>query len=385
MGYYTEYLERNLDFTGLVLERKKQLSRISSLRDNRDILVIASDLLKNAPVAIDYSDLLAVQDQLRNLSHNEIDIILETPGGLAEVVEDIVRLVRNKYEKVGIIVPGYAKSAGTIFAMAGDEILMGPTSALGPIDAQVVNNGKRFSADAFLQGFGKIKEEVESTGKLNAAYIPMLQAISPGEIQHCENAQQFSQKLVSEWLPKYKFKYWFKHSTTGEAVTEEEKIMRAKEIAKNLCDHSEWLTHGKSITIADCNAMKLLINDFSKQDDLNDAIMRYYTLMRITFENTSMYKMFETLNSQLYRFTAPPVPAPQPGKVADVGIVDITCNKCNNNLKIQVNLGKRSPLQEGALPFPVKDNILKCPKCGTIHNLTQLRLQIEAQSKKAVV
>jgi hypothetical protein len=33
--------------------------------------------------------------------------------------------------------------------MAGDEILMGPTSALGPVDAQILFQGKRFSADPF--------------------------------------------------------------------------------------------------------------------------------------------------------------------------------------------------------------------------------------------
>lgn len=64
----------------------------------------------------------------------------------------MVHLVRSKYNNVGIIIPGTAKSAGTIFAMAGNEILMGNSSALGPIDAQIINHNKRFSADAFLDG-----------------------------------------------------------------------------------------------------------------------------------------------------------------------------------------------------------------------------------------
>ena len=57
-----------------------------------------------------------------------------------------------------------------LLSMAGDEILMGDSSSLGPIDAQVVSNGKRFSADAFLDGLEKIKREVAETGKLNPAY-----------------------------------------------------------------------------------------------------------------------------------------------------------------------------------------------------------------------
>jgi hypothetical protein len=40
---------------------------------------------------MDYSDLMPVQDQLAMLAGPEIDILIETPGGIAEVAEDIVR------------------------------------------------------------------------------------------------------------------------------------------------------------------------------------------------------------------------------------------------------------------------------------------------------
>jgi len=138
LGNYADYLNNLRTADQVNTERQKILKKISELRDKRDILVIASDLSKSkAPISIDYTDILPVQDQLSNLHGKSIDIILETPGGFAEVVEDIVHLVRKKYESVGMIIPGWAKSAGTIFAMAGDEILMGSNSALGPVDAQI--------------------------------------------------------------------------------------------------------------------------------------------------------------------------------------------------------------------------------------------------------
>lgn len=71
MGFYTEYLGMELDFGGLQRERKKQLLRISELRERRAILVIASDLLKPNST-IDYSDILPVQDQLANLKGQSI-------------------------------------------------------------------------------------------------------------------------------------------------------------------------------------------------------------------------------------------------------------------------------------------------------------------------
>ena len=198
MGIYSDYLNRQLSFDQLCSERKKELQRISTIR-KRGVLVFASDIAKNSPNNIDYSDKVPFVDQLSNITGDEIDIILETPGGIAEVVEDLVKIIRNRFSKVGIIVPGMAKSAGTIFTMAADEILMGELSALGPIDAQIISNGKRFSADAFLEGLTKIKTDAENKKRLDIAYIPILQNISPGEIQHCENAQSFSRTLVTNW------------------------------------------------------------------------------------------------------------------------------------------------------------------------------------------
>src|SRR5580658_5745100 len=190
MGIYTEYLEKfaSGNFDELSAERKTQLKRISELR-GRDVLVFAADINKGIQqISIDYSDLLPFTDQLSNLKGKQLDLILETPGGSGEVAEDLVKAMRGKYEDVAVIVPGYAKSAGTIMAMAADEILLGPFSGLGPIDAQIFYQGKQFSADALLEGMEKIKKEVSDTGTLNRAYIPILQGISPGELQNAENA-----------------------------------------------------------------------------------------------------------------------------------------------------------------------------------------------------
>jgi len=136
MGVYSEYLDSKLSFGKLQEERKAQLKRIQSLRGDRDVMVIAADL-NSRQASIGYDDLLPVQDQLANLSGSALDVILETPGGSGETVEDIVSVLRSRYEQLGMLVPGWAKSAGTIMVMAGDEILMGPGSALGPIDAQL--------------------------------------------------------------------------------------------------------------------------------------------------------------------------------------------------------------------------------------------------------
>ncbi|MBI1817762.1 MAG: ATP-dependent Clp protease proteolytic subunit [Deltaproteobacteria bacterium] len=386
MGIYSHYLDQQLDFQQVSTERKKQLKRISEIRGGRDVLVFAADLNKaQAPISISYADLLPISDQLANLKGEALDLILETPGGSGEAAEDIVRLLRGKYESIAVIVPGWAKSAGTIMVMAGDEILMEPASALGPIDAQISWQGKVFSADALLEGLEKIKEEVATTGVLNKAYIPILQGLSPGELQSAENALKFARQLVTDWLAQFKFKNWATHSSTGHPVTDDEKKTRAEEVAKQLCDHRHWLTHGRSVKLTDLRQMRLQISDYSEQPDLADAVRKYHTLLQMTFATTTIYKVFETPGSQIIRLLGPTAPPPTPPGVAgDIAIVEAKCGKCGTVSKVQANIGKKHPLQQGCLPFP-KDNKLRCPNCGAEADLTDLRRQIEAQAKKSVV
>jgi hypothetical protein len=386
MGLYAEYLDRGMAFPQLTEERKKQLQRVSKLRGDRDILVYAADIRKGgtAPISIQYEDILPISDQLSNLGGSAIDVVLETPGGFAEVAEDIVRLLRGKYTEVAYIVPGMAKSAGTIVVMSGDEILMEPGSSLGPIDAQLQWQGKVFSAEAFLKGLEKIKEEVTKAGSLNRAYIPILQNISPGEIQHAENALAFAKTLVTNWLTAYKFKNWSTHASSGAPVTSEDWTTRASEIAEQLCDHSRWLSHGRSIKLDDLTGMRLKIIDYGKDKDLFDAIRRYHTLLQMTFDS-NVYKVFETPVSQIYRFQVQqPASAPAPVTIGDKAVAQVECGKCHSTNKLQLNLKSGVPQEQGCHAYP-KDDIFRCPSCGTDQNVAELRRQVELIAKTPVV
>lgn len=383
MGYFSDYLGQKLSMDGLESERKKQLSHISKLRGGRDILVYAADLSKGIPdVTICYSDLLSVHDQVSNLKGKSVDLILETPGGSGQVAEDIVRILRYQYENVSVIVPGAAKSAGTIIAMSADEILMEPSlSSLGPIDAQLSWQGKVFSAHALLKGFKKIKKEVaENQNNLNKAYIPILQAISPGELENARNALKFAEELVEEWLVEYKFSNWDIHSSTGEPVTEKEKKNRASEIAALLCNHSNWRSHGKSIKLDDLEKMRLKITDYSQQQELAEAIQRYYALMQMTF-SSSIYKIFETVGSHIYKMQQD---GSNKGQQAEVHMIDLECNNCKHSMKLQANLTPGTKALPNAILFP-ENNHIKCPNCKADLNLTDLRDQIEKQTGKNIV
>lgn len=389
MGIFQEYIERRMPVSELVAERKSYLRKISEIRGGRSILVYASNFrVSDAANYIWQEDLLPLSDQLSNLDGSSLDVIIETPGGIGEVAEDIVRMIRNKFEDVAFIIPGSAKSAGTIMVMSGDDILMEPDSSLGPIDAQMSRQGVGFSAEAFIEGLNAIKAEVDEKGTLNKAYIPILQNISPGEIQHAKNAMDFAENLVTQWLQNYKFRTWEQHKSTGDPVTEETKRRRANEIATELSNHSKWKTHGKSIKISDLREMGLRITDYSENIALHDAIRRYYVLLNVFFEiSPQTYKVIETPISQIYKQksagTPKPMEVPNP-KQADKAVIELTCEKCKNTSKIQLNFKHGIPLDEGALPYPSND-IFKCPFCGVEHNLTAIRQNVELQTGKGMV
>jgi ClpP class serine protease len=389
MGIYNEYLDRRMTFDELEIERKNLLKRISEIR-GRNIVVYAGDNSKSGPgfsTAIDSSDTIPFYDQLSFANGTEIDLILETPGGFAEIVEELVRFIRSKYNKFGVIIPGRAQSAGTIFVMAADEILMGQTSALGPIDAQIARKGKRFSAGAFLDGLKKIVDVANKNQSLDLAYVPILREISPGEIQDCENAQAFSQTLVTQWLTDYKFKFWDKHTSDGRPVTYDEKQQRAQEIAAKLADPKKWLTHGRALNIDDLRELKLIIEDYSKNEELNDAITRYFTLLRMSFE-TNVYKIYETPESQIYRSiqTQPNVqiPVAPPQVIQNPSIVQFQCDKCGSINSIQANFDHEFPLNTGCSVFP-KDNNHKCLNCGQNVDIGLIRQELENQTGKKIV
>jgi hypothetical protein len=190
---------------------------------------------------------------------------------------------------------------------------------------------------------------------------------------------------VKDWLANFKFKNWATHSSTGQKVTPEERAKRAEEIAIALCNQKKWRTHGRSIKIKDLEKLRLKITDFSKDAPLFDAIHRYYTLLRITFE-TNIYKVIETATSQVYKFLQPaggagPVVPEGSGSIA---VLETGCPKCGVRMKIQANIGGTHPLQPGCLPFPA-DSRLPCPNCGAIIDLTAQRATVEAQTGQPLV
>lgn len=242
---------------------------------NADVFVYYGSLV---PVSANMFAKLVEDLKADAVKRDKLYVILTTLGGSAEIVERYVNILRHHYSEVNFIVPDYAYSAGTIFCMSGDSILMDYISVLGPIDPQVPNKDNRYVAA--LGYLDKINEFIDkaANGTLTKAELIWLKELDLGEIRSFEQARDLTTDLLTKWLVNYKFKNWTQHHN-GTEVTQDDKKERAAEIAKELSDNKKWKSHGKGISIAELRALKLKIEDYGEDERLRSLIRDYYNAM----------------------------------------------------------------------------------------------------------
>lgn len=392
-----EYISKRLG----ILEMQKELQRLIGLYNKHTgshLFVYAADLNKGRTRGIDVSleqdDFYIIQDILRDTTKTGIDFYLETPGGSGEAAEEIAKFLRKKFAKVNFVIAGEAKSAGTILALSGDDILMTDTGSLGPIDAQVKIGRAVVSAHDYKEWVDARRIEAEQKGNLNPFDAIMVAQISPGELSGIINSLEFAKDLVREWLEKYKFKGWQKTRTKGLAVTPTMRRERAHEVAELLCNHTAWRTHGRSLKIEDLEEV-LLINRIDDDPKLADIVYRIKTVIRLIFDGSTIYKMYFLEDFKLtktFSVSSGNIPVPNPvgstRKNAKIdGLeVEVKCPKCgkvhkvNGYLDIGSDAIRRAALRTNR---NVTDNdVLVCDSCKFEIDLKPIKSQVETQTKR---
>ena len=212
-----------------------------------------------------------------------ISVILQTPGGSAEIVEKLVEILRHHYKSVNFVIPDYAMSAGTLFALSGDKIYMDYSSSLGPIDPQICKGNELVSALGYLDQMEKMIQK-SAKEKLTEVDMLMIKGQDLALLNEYEQARELTKTLLKEWLAKYKFSNWNKHRSDpkkkGQEVTDNEKEKRAEEIANILSDNKIWHSHGRQIGLKTLQeVLHLEIEDYSKDGELLSKIRRYFEFL----------------------------------------------------------------------------------------------------------
>lgn len=233
----------NAEIASCVNEIDKQLDNSSScfpiLLDNEAI----------APSVVDdVYDKLQEHFGFKPLDR-ELVVVLESGGGDIDAAYNLAHLLR-RYGNKGLkfIIPRWAKSAATLLACSGDEILMTPVAELGPLDPQITEMNpfegriEQFSPLHIESTLELIRNEFDNGNKeLADGLMRRLQyPLTLGNIKKSlELSKQYLEKLLTSWMLK------------GDAE-------KAKAVATRLTEG--YADHGFCINIEEARSIGLVVN-----------------------------------------------------------------------------------------------------------------------------
>ena len=268
--------QSSLDDANKIIEEQldNQIEKLEK-KLSGDVLTYKGNIIQPA------SDLIRDAIESKNKKREKLVVVLETSGGYIEVAQRIAETFHHHYRVVEFIIPNFAMSAGTVLVMSGYAFFMDYYSVLGPIDPQILRpNGMWIPALGYLEQYNRFIERSKK-GLLSTAEMAFLiQKFDPAELYRYEQERELSISLLKEWLVKYKFKNWVRTKTHNKVVTQGMKSRRASQVAKILNDTERWHSHGRGISMDVLrNDVKLQIEDFGNDPDLNAKIRSYYKLL----------------------------------------------------------------------------------------------------------
>lgn len=98
---------------------------------DRDFLLVSHSISRELHYAL--------TNKLTEKKNDKLTLFLTTFGGDPHGGYRIARCLRHHYSHIRLVVPSFCKSAGTLIAIAADELVIGDLGELGPLDIQVSN------------------------------------------------------------------------------------------------------------------------------------------------------------------------------------------------------------------------------------------------------
>jgi ClpP class serine protease len=273
---------------------KDSLEGISGRRGGRNVMMYASAFLQKPQLpgpalSITHEDINGFMAAIHGMDCSKgLTLLLHTPGGVTNAAETIVAYLYSKFANIEVVVPTYAMSAGTMISLAADSIVMGRQSQLGPIDPQMPFSGRYISARAVVDQFEQAKADI--TGDLKTAHVwaPVLQTLGPGLLQEAQNALEYGERMVAQWLEQ---RMLAKHADAKTA---------AKNTARHFNDASTHKSHGRRIGRDEARAHNVVIEDLEDDQELQEAVLTAYHMVTIAFEKGPACKFLTTQQGQTW-------------------------------------------------------------------------------------
>ena len=288
----------NLDLDGV---RREKIRSVEALT-GRPLIVYAADTVntekfKSNPALgmINPTDKDAFSEGIAGVAGNTVDILVQSGGGFADSAEAIVDLIRSRFSSVRFLIPHTAKSAGTMLAMSGDELVLGPTSDLGPTDPQLLlSTGHVSPAQAILDQFAQADQEILADPRRAAVWFPVLGGWGPSLIAECRNHIKLAEELVARWLRTYMF------------AGDSDANAHSDRVSRDLANHRMWATHARHIGIDWLrDVAKLRITDVRSDPMLDAAIWGLHIAISLQFNFSFATKFVDTSSGRAFFEKAP--------------------------------------------------------------------------------
>jgi len=305
-------VEVNIDLGN---EIRRAMFEIENIRGRKNIIYAGNIVRPTADSSINSKDDLPFKEMIDNIPGEikDLDIILITNGGLGEQVTKFVDALRPRFTSVEFILPSSCMSAGTLWALSGDEILMDSRAVIGPIDPQIPGPDGRYLPAQSLLTLVKTIQDSGAQALANGQNIPwsliqLLNGIGKLELGSVINMTKYGETWAAQYLENYKFRTWTTHSSTHIPVTQEDKRSRAEKIAHLLATNESWNSHGHGITrdVAG-EKLNLKIKQPEATPGLKRALRRLWALLYYSFERTPLVKVIISSDCGVF-FNSMPAP-----------------------------------------------------------------------------
>lgn len=97
-------------------------------------------------------------------------LLVNSPGGSMESSYKIARAIRRCLKEITTFVPHVAASGGTLLALTGNKIVMGPISHITPLDVQIPYKETSVSAATFMRFFARVSDWFRTVAPEEAPY-----------------------------------------------------------------------------------------------------------------------------------------------------------------------------------------------------------------------
>ncbi|NYJ05141.1 SDH family Clp fold serine proteinase [Petropleomorpha daqingensis] len=119
----------------------------------------------------------------------DLHLLLDSPGGSADVALRLLRSAQARCRELTVIVPDQAKSAATLICLGAHQLLLGPTSDLGPVDPQFqAADGSLISAKNIIAAWDSALEYVRGEAAASSLVEHMLRGYDLLDVQTAKSA-----------------------------------------------------------------------------------------------------------------------------------------------------------------------------------------------------